>query len=455
MGQALLELELEVELCPEIFAAVEKITSHNFDVIVADWDDGPEASFLLKTSRELKSCQEAFRIAIAHPGLSAAAQREGADLVLSKPVVPEKAKSALFTCDEFLNRMKKWLARQWVEDEKATPAAPPRVIPMPKARTAPEEAPPVLPTAADVGADSQSPIRSLSPAAWPTTPTLTLPTSDSKLFRDSGIQSLFEAAPEPSREKVQPPKKGHRAAVRRIALGIAFFSAMYVAIDPARSQAVARTVTTVYEHAVHKTHVWLHPVSIEDNASDSELAQVSGSEAALLQRRAARIRVFPAPDPYRPAPATPPATVQREPEADVPPEPSHPAETVAGVPDSLKTPLESGTVRDAPAKTTTPSILGGMEPVTLSEDVAQNLLLEKVQPNYPEQAIKAGLQGPVVLQAWINKDGRVESLKLVRGYLVLGQAAAQAVKQWRYKPYSVNGQTVEAQTYVTVEFKLP
>lgn len=69
--------------------------------------------------------------------------------------------------------------------------------------------------------------------------------------------------------------------------------------------------------------------------------------------------------------------------------------------------------------------------------------------------MKAGLQGAVVLQAWIDKDGSIRDLKLVDGSLLLGQAAVKAVKQWRYKPYVRNGVAVEAQTYVTVNFRLP
>jgi len=65
------------------------------------------------------------------------------------------------------------------------------------------------------------------------------------------------------------------------------------------------------------------------------------------------------------------------------------------------------------------------------------------------------LQGPVVLQAWIARDGTIQDLKLIQGSFVLGQAAYRAVKQWRYQPYLVNGRAVEAQTFVTVDFKLP
>ena len=101
------------------------------------------------------------------------------------------------------------------------------------------------------------------------------------------------------------------------------------------------------------------------------------------------------------------------------------------------------------------SLLGSLEPVSVSEELSAALLLDRVEPSYPQQALRAGLQGPVVLQAWIARDGTIRELKLMRGSFLLGQAAYEAVKQWRYKPYVRNGHAVEAQTYVTVDFRLP
>lgn len=100
-------------------------------------------------------------------------------------------------------------------------------------------------------------------------------------------------------------------------------------------------------------------------------------------------------------------------------------------------------------------LLSQVEPVNVAEDLSQALLLQKVTPNYPQQALKAGIEGAVILQAWIGKDGSIRDLKLVDGSLLLGRAAVEAVKQWRYKPYLRNGVAVEAQTYVTVNFRLP
>jgi protein TonB len=81
--------------------------------------------------------------------------------------------------------------------------------------------------------------------------------------------------------------------------------------------------------------------------------------------------------------------------------------------------------------------------------------VHRVLPIYPAKAIEAGLEGAVVLQAWVGQDGSIRDLKLVRGYLVLGKAAIQAVKQWRYQPYRLNGEIVDMQTFITVDFQRP
>ena len=109
--QALKDLEFEVESCPEIFSAVEKITSRTFDVIVSDWNEGLEAAFLLKTSRELRANHAAFIVAIADAEAITAAREAGADLILSRPIISNDVKYALLTCDQFLAHMRTWLPK--------------------------------------------------------------------------------------------------------------------------------------------------------------------------------------------------------------------------------------------------------------------------------------------------------------------------------------------------------
>lgn len=88
------------------------------------------------------------------------------------------------------------------------------------------------------------------------------------------------------------------------------------------------------------------------------------------------------------------------------------------------------------------------------QEVFQNLLTQTVLPVYPVLAQQARIQGLVVLDADISKDGTVEALRAVSGHPLLVPAALNAVKQWRYKPYLVNGKPVAARTQITVNFAL-
>src|SRR5258706_11791304 len=92
--------------------------------------------------------------------------------------------------------------------------------------------------------------------------------------------------------------------------------------------------------------------------------------------------------------------------------------------------------------------------VRVSLGVSQGLLIKKVQPNYPPLARQARIQGTVLLQAEISKDGAIENLRLISGHPMLAPAAIEAVKQWRYKPYMLNGEPVAVETQVQVNFTL-
>ncbi|HEX2599036.1 MAG TPA: TonB family protein [Terriglobales bacterium] len=92
--------------------------------------------------------------------------------------------------------------------------------------------------------------------------------------------------------------------------------------------------------------------------------------------------------------------------------------------------------------------------VRVSQGVSQGLLIKKVQPPYPPLARQARIQGQVVLQADISKDGTIQNLRLISGHPMLAPSAIEAVKQWRYKPYFLNGEPVEVETQITVIFSL-
>src|SRR5579872_717529 len=91
----------------------------------------------------------------------------------------------------------------------------------------------------------------------------------------------------------------------------------------------------------------------------------------------------------------------------------------------------------------------------VSQGVSQGLLVKKVPPIYPAQAMQMRIQGAVELTAHISKDGNITSVKVLSGPSALARAAVDAVKQWKYKPYYLDGEPVEIQTQITVNFKLP
>ncbi len=92
--------------------------------------------------------------------------------------------------------------------------------------------------------------------------------------------------------------------------------------------------------------------------------------------------------------------------------------------------------------------------VRVSQGVSQGLLVKRIQPNYPPLARQARIQGTVILQAEISKDGSIQNLHLISGHPMLAPAAIEAVKQWKYKPYLLNGEPVEVETQVQVNFTL-
>jgi TonB family protein len=96
-----------------------------------------------------------------------------------------------------------------------------------------------------------------------------------------------------------------------------------------------------------------------------------------------------------------------------------------------------------------------LQTMNVSQGVSRGLLVKTVQPAYPSIALRMRTEGPVELIATITKNGDISAVKILSGDAGLAHAAADAVKQWKYKPYLLNGEPVEIQTQVTVIFKLP
>jgi TonB family protein len=112
---------------------------------------------------------------------------------------------------------------------------------------------------------------------------------------------------------------------------------------------------------------------------------------------------------------------------------------------------------------TLPNLLGNansspapvLQTLNVSQGVSQGLAIKKTSPAYPANALRMGIEGSVQLLATISKKGDISAVKVLSGDPSLARAAVDAVKQWKYKPYLLDGVPVEIQTQVTVNFKLP
>ena len=161
------------------------------------------------------------------------------------------------------------------------------------------------------------------------------------------------------------------------------------------------------------------------------------------------------------APGRVPARVQMIKEDDAPPPVAVTGGVVGGVPGGVPGGQLGGVIGGIISSTsglTAVPKLAKLAPVTqrvrLSQGVSKGLLTLRVEPVYPPLARQAHIQGVVVLTALIDKEGSIQNLEVVSGHPMLTPAAIEAVRQWRYKPFLLNGQPVGVETTVTVTFQL-
>ncbi len=130
------------------------------------------------------------------------------------------------------------------------------------------------------------------------------------------------------------------------------------------------------------------------------------------------------------------------------PTPDAPAPSVIGMGAPAAAPLPN-------LETTDVALKPVLQTLSVSQGVSQGLLYKKIAPSYPQNALRMHIEGKVELLATISKEGNITHIKVSSGDSQLARAANDAVKQWKYKPYLLNGEPVEIQTQVTVNFKLP
>jgi periplasmic protein TonB len=148
-----------------------------------------------------------------------------------------------------------------------------------------------------------------------------------------------------------------------------------------------------------------------------------------------------------------PEKIQMIKEEDTPP-PMMGSGVIGGVPGGVPGGSMGGVIGGIIGASTAAVPKVAVQRVRVSSGVSTGLLIRKVTPNYPPLARQARIQGQVVLQAEISKEGTIQNLQLISGHPMLAPAAIEAVKQWRYKPYLLNGEPVAVETQVVVNFSL-
>lgn len=154
-----------------------------------------------------------------------------------------------------------------------------------------------------------------------------------------------------------------------------------------------------------------------------------------------------------------PQKIQMIKEEEAPPPMASNGGVVGGVPGGIPGGQLGGVIGSVISSTNSLAAVPRFVPATptrirISGGVTKGLLIQRTEPTYPTLARAARVQGDVILSAVIDTNGQIQNLQLVSGHPMLVPAAIAAVKQWRYKPYLLNGQPVEVETTITVIFTL-
>ena len=424
--------EIRAEVCSDIFTAIEKGKTRAFSCVIVDWADQPEASFLLRRARESAPNRETVAVAIVDNEPTAAEMNDNRlDFLIYRPISAEEADVVLAKASL---QMKPLTADALAETSVADDANGAGAS-----------------TASD-GAEHSQPNQSASSPA------------------DHSVEGADEIAA--VEDYIEPRGHGNATGFREVLAAMLLIAAMvclwrsrealvYLARTPEGRFTVLResVAALFYLNQTGAADVGSVGTDAQQDAYFSRNPASSNGQTPAIKVVATEStgeeRVFLPKAPDMPLPM---AVFERQ---DV--TPIHVRR--AAIPESMRdsAPIERPVVvtvspaQMMPVSAPQPqaAVQQFSEPVTLNEEAARALLVHTVNPVYPPEGVAQKLQGPVVLQAVIARDGSVEDLKLVRGYFILGRAAIAAVKQWRFQPYSINGHAAATQTVITINFTYP
>ena len=435
----LAESGMRAEICADIFSAIEKGTKQTFPCIIVDWPDQPEASFLLKRARESGVNRGTVAIAVVDDEPPPEQQRDHRlDFLIYRPIAVDEARAVLAKARQNMQLQ----SAVFSEDLRASHP------------------------------DQEAP-----PPPDPNDPNLVSIAADLPKKRPAGSRAdvsdpePFDDGPEDSEPEVIEPRQKRHINFRAVAATLLLLAVpaclwrsrdafLYLArthegvLHVLKESAVsffyvnrpgASSVNAAITDAQQDAYFSRTPVG-DTKAQNSNIglptAEVAVPEGVSPLPKAFE---FPLPAPEAPAKEQAPIRVEhRVPES---------LRNSAPIPQPVVVTVNPAQMM--PVSAPVPPTPQYSEPVLVSEESARALAISTVAPVYPAGAVAQKLQGAVVLQAVIGRDGSVQDLKLVRGYFLLGRAAIAAVKQWRFRPYVLNGRAVQTQTMITVNFSFP
>ena len=432
---------IRVEICSDIFSAIEKGKTRAFSCVIADWADQPEASFLLRRARESTPNRGTLAVAIVdHEPTAAEMCDNRLDFLIYRPISDEEACAVLAKACERMQPSNGAEIRE--SSQEADPSSGGT-------------------RATSAAAESEHSQQHQPPA---------FPQADAA-EANSGEIAINEIATNEDKERPQ----GHNYALGfRRALAAVFVLA--AAFFLWRSHEAIEYLSRTPEGGFHVLRESVAAFFYLNNsgALPAATAGTDAHEDAYFSRDPASSRTqTPALGVVAPESTLPETRMPLPKAADFP----QPVPVVehqdsapihrehAAVPESMKTSppiappvvvtVNAAQMMPVSVPQTTPAIQQLSEPVAVSEEAVRALLIHTVDPAYPPEALAQKLHGTVVLQAVVGRDGSVEDLKIVRGYFILGQAAIAAVKQWRFQPYTLNGHAAATQTVITINFSYP
>jgi protein TonB len=178
-------------------------------------------------------------------------------------------------------------------------------------------------------------------------------------------------------------------------------------------------------------------------AGNAPVLRIAANPPARISIHAVNSR----PEASRPAPS--PFTVKPETAA---PQPPQTEEAAPQLPAALAAPAKPGDLSGVISSSSSRPNLSATT-LKLSQGVSAGLLIKSVPPKYPPAALTLHTQGKVLIEATITREGIVTQPRVLKGDPMLARAAIEAVRQWRYKPYFLDGQPIDVQTQITVDFK--